>query len=228
MRHLADGTATGDPPPPRQPYRAVAGAVGAAVEGGAGGGNAPVMSVDRMWERVEALLGKHPQALSLLASGADEGAIHETERKLGLTLPEPFKQSVARHDGQLFELPWLVGGGRLLPLDDILEEWKTWNDLARTSELEDEDDEPVRADRGVAAVWWSRGWVPIVDRDGDQLCIDLAPTAGGRAGQVITLWHEVGVRERVAHDFQEWLGLWAADLEERGIEGNTRCWPIRL
>lgn len=88
------------------------------------------------------------------------------------------------HDGQAFELPWLVSGGRLLPLDDIVSEWRLWQELDRDGELERE--EPVVADRGVADRVWTPGWIPFADRDGDQLCLDLSPTSEGANGQVIT------------------------------------------
>ena len=184
------------------------------------------VDVDDVWDRIEALLSDVPGALARLAPGANDRTIREIEDKLDVSIPEPFRASVRRHDGQLFEEPWLVGGGRLLPLEDIVDERRMWDQLQGEGMFDDADDDPeLGFDPAVEPVWWSSGWLPFVDRDGDQLCVDLAPTAGGSRGQVITLWHETGLRQRVASDFEEWLRLWAADLEESGLDGVRQCWP---
>jgi cell wall assembly regulator SMI1 len=40
---------------------------------------------------------------------------------------------------------------------------------------------------------------------GDSMCLDMAPTARGTGGQVISMNHETGVRQRLAPSFAEFL-----------------------
>ena len=168
---------------------------------------------EESWARIEAVLeSDYPEALEALRAGASEAEIAEAEAELGVRLPEPFRQSMRRHDGQDPHVPWLVGGGLLCSLDDLLHEWREWTGMQDAGDLDEfagdaRPDPGVRDDR-----WWRRGWLPFVSQDGDHLVIDLDPAAGGQRGQVFAFSHETGAGRLAAPDFLTWLEIWADDL----------------
>ena len=94
-------------------------------------------------------------------------------------------------------------GYRLLPLKEILAEWKRWKKLTDMGEFKNMKSGP---DKGIRDDWWNPGWVPFADNGmGDLFCVDLAPTPAGTAGQVITMNHETSKRELLAPSFAAWL-----------------------
>ena len=48
---------------------------------------------------------------------------------------------------------------------------------------------------------------------GDSQCLDMAPAEGGRTGQIISMWHENGKRERIANSFTDHLQRIVEGLE---------------
>lgn len=70
---------------------------------------------------------------------------------------------------------------------------------------------PIRTDH------WNRKWIPFTCADtGDFLAIDLAPAKGGKKGQIIFWWHEVGAVNIVSDSFQN-LVCQLADRLEAGV-----------
>ncbi len=137
-------------------------------------------------------------------------ALERGEAELGHALPAAFRQSLRRHDGQPFAAAGLVDGTPLLSLEDALDEWRSWCELEEGGER---DDAPGSADAPVDARWWQAGRLPFAGADGNYLCLDLAPAAGGRVGQVIATWHDAPARPVVAEDFAGWLTALADDLD---------------
>jgi cell wall assembly regulator SMI1 len=162
------------------------------------------------WSRIEAWLQKNwPEALVKIRPGAAETEIDTTERLLAVTLPEEVRCFYQLHDGTddvgLFPSfdRWDAMAFSPLPLTEVRSEWKSWKTLDESGEFADQTSEPAA---GIRADWWNRGWLPIASNGGgDSQCIDLAPAAGGRAGQVISMWHEHGKRECLASSFTDYL-----------------------
>ena len=180
-----------------------------------------VTDVERAWDRIEAWMrAEAPDALDALRPGADDSTIHAAEEALGRRLPESFRRSVARHDGQEFGWPSLVESGFLMTLSDI---------VTSASQLEELQE---RAPAG--PTWWRRGWVPFVSRDGDYLSLD-------RRGRIWCFLHDnEPMHSEIARNLGTWLERWADELEAhvfaldrapgsglvpRNEEARSRLWP---
>ena len=170
--------------------------------------------VEESWTRIEAVLAADvPDGLAGLRPGADESYITIAEAELGVRLPEPYRRSVMRHDGQDPRAPWLVDGGQLCSLSDLLHDWREWNGMQDAGELDAfapdaKPDPEIRREQ-----WWRRGWLPFVSQDGDHLVLDLDPAPVGQAGQIFAFSHESGAGRLAAPDFGVWLRTWAEELE---------------
>jgi cell wall assembly regulator SMI1 len=150
---------------------------------------------DRGWMRAHA-----PEALEVLHAGASDDTIRAAEEALGRELPESYRRSVARHDGQQERWPSLIEFGFLMPLQDV---------VTRSRELEKWLEE-TRGD----TCWWRRGWVPFVSRDGDYLSLDLAPRVDADRGRVWCFLHDNDpMHSVVASSYGAWLTRWADELE---------------
>jgi cell wall assembly regulator SMI1 len=181
--------------------------------------------IERTWSRIERWMSMNaPEALRVLRPGASEARVRAAEKRLALTVPEAFRRSLARHDGQEWG-PALIEFGSLMSLEEIV-----------TSSRDNERygiDEAASADEA----WWRRGWLPFVARDGDYLSLARGPRG---QGEVWCFLHDnEPVHSIVAPDFTTWLKRWAAELEA-GVfewddapggglaarEGRTsRLWP---
>lgn len=169
------------------------------------------------WKRIEAWLGQHmSDSVDDLARGATAAQIAKVEKKLGITLPEEYRQSCVIHDGPSddFDLiPIGFGTYYLLRLRDIADEWSLWSDLHDGGEFEGNVAEPGP---GVAGDWWNPGWIPFAaNGGGDHLCLDLVPAPDGTVGQVIIVEHDSAARTVLASSFAAWLA-WLADALEAG------------
>jgi cell wall assembly regulator SMI1 len=190
--------------------------------------------IEQTWARIEHVLTvRHPDAHALLRGPAGEQRIARAETKLGVRLPEAFRASVARHDGQDDDASPLIAWGPLLPLAGVVDAWSSWVDLQESGDFDGwMDDEWVRPDPAVRGDrWWRRGWIPFAGADGDHLVLDMDPAESGTVGQVFAFSHETGPGRLAAPGFAEWLAVYAQELEEglidldRGEPGDERDEP---
>jgi cell wall assembly regulator SMI1 len=61
--------------------------------------------------------------------------------------------------------------------------------------------------------WWHRGWIPFLDAGGDHLCVDSEGTLQGRAGQVISFFHDDSSRMIEYPSLRSWLATFVVSLE---------------
>ncbi len=189
--------------------------------------------MDETWQRIEGWLSLNakPVARSLRKRATDKD-VARAERALGRALPEDFRQSLARHDGQQLNewgsSPGLVYGRNLFPISKSLEIWQMLAGL-----LDEDDGRPrkVLTYGPVRAVWWDRLWWPIGESSGnDFCCLDLHPAPRGRVGQVIQFWSQNLLRSVLAKSFGQWLGGFADELDAREFiysEGEAALIPNR-
>jgi cell wall assembly regulator SMI1 len=162
-------------------------------------------SIERaLWNQFEAWLAEHwPDGLAALNGPATETEIVELEDALGVRLPSDFAACLRIHNGQSDTAGGLFDNSEFLSTRAILEQWKVWKDLLDSGEFKGIESEPQS---GIRNDWWHQKWIPITHNGGgDHYCIDLAPTAEGHCGQVITMWHDMAEREVQASSFHEWL-----------------------
>lgn len=156
------------------------------------------------WERLEAWLRlNEAKTLADLNSPATTTAIQDLERRLGCALPSGYIECLKIHAGQQGKAKWLFDGNEFLSLQNVILSWATWNDLLEDGDLEGST---AQSDKGIQAVWWSKGWIPFASNGGgDFLCLDMTPASGGRSGQVIEIFHDFPARKLVAPDFNSWF-----------------------
>jgi cell wall assembly regulator SMI1 len=151
-----------------------------------------------LWKRLEKVLRKAaPELEKRLRKPATEEELTEVERLIGLTLPDDFKASYLIHNGQRDDVEeafvpedWLGEPYYLMPLPEVSGEWKSWKGLVDVDEFKGRECSPGE---GIRPDWWHPGWVPFIGNGaGDSLCMDLAPAAAGKKGQVIQMSHESG------------------------------------
>jgi cell wall assembly regulator SMI1/ankyrin repeat protein len=175
--------------------------------------------VPSLWKRIDkALRTRAPGVKQSLKRGASDKRIGELEARCGVTLPEDFKASLRVHDGQdgdgeaLIPSVFTDDEYELLRLQEIASEWDSWKGLVDAGEFAADASAP---DEGIRSDWWHPGWIPFASNGrGDSLCIDLAPTAAGVAGQVISMNHETAQRRHLAPSFAEFLKQVAEQLED--------------
>lgn len=156
------------------------------------------------WKRLEEYLQNYlPESLHDLRAGATQEQLQEAEHVLGIRLPEPYRQSLLRHDGQEGRAPGIIGNWRLLPIAESLREWKLWRELLQMNSFAGWD---VAAGNGVRSEAWNLAWLPItVDDKGNHHCLDMDPAPHGHPGQVIVVYANHNRRELVADNFDLWL-----------------------
>jgi cell wall assembly regulator SMI1 len=175
-------------------------------------------SIAASWSRIEAWLPLNwPDGLGKLLPAASTAEIEAAERRLGILFPEDVKGFYQLHNGteDLGLFPRSDPSDDMafspLPLAQMFNEWENWTKLTDAGNFTDLSAEPAS---GIRADWWNRGWIPIASNGGGDLqCIDLSPTEAGKAGQVISTWHESGNRELIAPSLTEYLRQIADGLE---------------
>jgi cell wall assembly regulator SMI1 len=163
----------------------------------------------RVWSRFRAELEPvAPEALAGLNPPALEEHRRAVEVAVGTELPEDYVAWLALHDGSHTSSgPF---GWQVDDLASVIDSKKINDDLTSIDGQHAAD-----ADVGIEPRWWHRQWVPFASNGaGDLLCIDLAPTAGGKPGQVLEFLHDSRRRRLVAPSFLEWVARAAADFFE--------------
>ncbi|MFO0760277.1 MAG: SMI1/KNR4 family protein [Byssovorax sp.] len=155
-------------------------------------------------ERIEAIARAAKKAGVTLPKGASEEALAKAEKALGVKLPEDMRAFYRAHDGGPAG-EGVCSGRELLSLQGIVRQWKIWKKLFDQGEFE-ENDEDVEADEGVQETWWIPAWIPVTyDFSGNHDVLDMAPGKGGKAGQIVSMWHDDPGRTLEGDDFLSWL-----------------------
>ncbi len=150
-----------------------------------------------IWADIDRWLAAHaPGTFRRLKPGADPEALAHLEQELSAKLPNDVLTSYAIHDGYAYLTEY-----EYLRAATALKSWRSQQELPPgPTPLES-------AHRGrLQPVWWHRGWFPVaMDGGGNYLCVDLAPTAAGRFGQVLFWDTAEGPRLSEHESFGSWL-----------------------
>ncbi|MDN7853968.1 SMI1/KNR4 family protein [Burkholderia seminalis] len=168
--------------------------------------------VREAWQRIERAIAAHPASLPGGLNGpADDHVLAELPAALGATLPDDVIDSLRLHDGQADPDAVFTESDALLGAQEIVAQWTIWRTLVSGGDFAGMTSEP---DAGVRDDWYNLKWIPFThDGSGNHLCIDLDPAQGGVSGQVIRVWHDDELRERVASSYAEWLARVAAERD---------------
>lgn len=192
-------------------------------------------SLAQTWARLRVWLGnEYPELGDTLNYGILPHDLAEIEMQLGVELPSAVRESYLQVDGQEPESSagcsaGLFFGLTLLPLTDVLDEWRFWREV---------DDDPqtganARLRDGMRAMppnwvrreYSCRGWIPLAsDKGGNYLGVDLSPGEGGAVGQVIIFGRDVDTKVVMwrgdgTNGWAKWLASFVEELESgEGIE----------
>ncbi|THH05292.1 hypothetical protein EW145_g4899 [Phellinidium pouzarii] len=189
----------------------------------------PYPSLEQTWARLQKwLASEYPELGDTLNYGILPQDLEEVEMALGVSLPQPVRESYLLVDGQEAESSagcseGLFFGLVFLPLEDVLEEWRFWREVdgdpatganARLQEVM----------RSIPPDWVrreysQRGWIPLVsDKTGNYLGVDLNPDEHGSVGQVIVFGRDFDTKVVMwrgdgAAGWAHWLAGFVEDLE---------------
>ncbi|KAI0673028.1 hypothetical protein C8Q78DRAFT_1022395 [Trametes maxima] len=172
----------------------------------------PYPPLAHTWNRLRQWLSReYPELGDTLNYGILPQDLAQLEMAFGFSLPAPVRESYLCVDGQEPESSagcseGLFFGLTLLPLEDVLEEWRFWREV--------DDDPATGANPALRELMQSippgwvrkeyscRGWIPLVaDKAGNYLGIDMNPGEGGAVGQVIVF----------GRDFDTKVVMWRGD-----------------
>ncbi|KAJ7871374.1 hypothetical protein B0H14DRAFT_2723753 [Mycena olivaceomarginata] len=172
----------------------------------------PYPPLNVTWTRLRTWLTReYPELGDTLNYGILPQDLAEIEAQFGFELPPVVRESYLLVDGQEAEsaagcAEGLFFGLTLLPLEDVLEEWRFWREV---------DDDPstgansqLRDSMQSVPTGWvrkeysQRGWIPLIaDKAGNYVGVDVNPAEDGSVGQVIVF----------GRDFDTKVVLWAGD-----------------
>ncbi|KAF8655814.1 hypothetical protein AX16_002899 [Volvariella volvacea WC 439] len=202
----------------------------------------PYPPLQQTWDRIRAWLTReYPELGDTLNYGILPQDLSQVEMQFGFALPTVVRESYLCVDGQEAESSagcseGLFFGLNLLPLEDVLEEWKFWREV---------DDDPAtganphlrEAMQSIPPGWIrkeysQRGWIPLVaDKAGNYIGVDLNPGEGGTVGQVIVFGRDFDTkvvlwRGEGPAGWAKWLANFAEELESgEGFEIGANSEP---
>ncbi|KAH7908581.1 hypothetical protein BJ138DRAFT_1181649 [Hygrophoropsis aurantiaca] len=189
----------------------------------------PYPPLAHTWNRLKTWLAReYPELGDTLNYGILPQDLAQIEMQFGFALPSAVRESYLAVDGQEAESSagcsdGLFFGLSLLPLEDVLEEWRFWREV---------DDDPTTSgnprlrelmqsipDGWVRKEYSQRGWVPlVVDKAGNYIGVDLNPGEGGQVGQVIVFGRDFDTkvvlwRGEGSGGWAKWLASFVDELE---------------
>ncbi|KAI0093585.1 hypothetical protein BDY19DRAFT_982573 [Irpex rosettiformis] len=200
----------------------------------------PFPPLSATWNRLRAWLSnEYPELGDTLNYGILPQDLAQIEMAFGFALPQAVRDSYLCANGQEPESSAVCSEGlffglTLLPLEDVLEEWRFWREV---------DDDPNTGANPrlrdlmdsippgwVRKEYSSRGWIPLIaDKAGNYLGVDLSPGESGVIGQVIVFGRDfdtkvVMYRGDGEHGWAKWLSGFVDDLESgEGYELGTNA-----
>ncbi|KAJ4487557.1 ARP2/3 complex 16 kDa subunit (p16-Arc)-domain-containing protein [Lentinula aciculospora] len=181
------------------------------------------------WNRLRTWLSReYPELGDTLNYGILPQDLAQIELQFGFPLPAVVRESYLVADGQEAEsaagcAEGLFFGLFLLPLEDVLEEWRFWREV---------DDDPNtganaqlrEAMQSIPPNWIrreysQRGWIPLVaDKTGNYVGIDLNPGDSGTSGQVIVFGRDFDTKVVLFNGdgpagWARWLASFVEELE---------------
>ncbi|KAG5647166.1 hypothetical protein DXG03_001121 [Asterophora parasitica] len=190
------------------------------------------------WNRLRVWLSReYPELGDTLNYGILPQDLAQIEMQFGFALPSAIRESYLCVDGQEAESAagcseGLFFGLKLLPLEDVLQEWRFWREV--------DDDPATGANHRLRQVMQSippgwirkeysqRGWIPLIaDKVGNYVGVDLNPDESGSVGQVIVFGRDFDTKVVLWRGdgpggWAKWLASFVEELESgEGIElGN--------
>jgi cell wall assembly regulator SMI1 len=148
-----------------------------------------------------------------LNAGANEKDICSFEKRIGMELPQDFRESLRIHDGGKACDCWIPQHGDLLSLEVILQRWEMYKSLQENGDYAAPNLTPRRINGPIKPIFWNAKRIFVTDNSGNHLTLDLDPPENGTYGQVLDHSREVGPIKVVATSWSKFLSNLACDLE---------------
>ncbi|KAA1471080.1 hypothetical protein DENSPDRAFT_929283 [Dentipellis sp. KUC8613] len=172
----------------------------------------PYPPLEQTWNRLRTWLSnEYPELGDTLNYGILPQDLADIEMQFGFALPQAVRESYLCVDGQEPESSvgcseGLFFGLNLLPLDEVLDEWRFWrevdNDPSTGAHAKLKDIMQSIPPNWIRREYSQRGWIPLItDKTGNYIGVDLNPAEGGSVGQVIIF----------GRDFDTKVVLWKGD-----------------
>jgi cell wall assembly regulator SMI1 len=171
----------------------------------------------KSWQRIERWLAEHlPDVVLDLRPPASAEEIRAAEKILG-ALPDEVRELYRIHDGQEGETTGAIFGLPLLPIHQVVGEWRSWIEIIDPGTNE-ELSESCTSDPedAIQCFYTCRGWIPLShDHGGNHFGVDLAPGPRGESGQVINFGRDENDKHVLASSLDDFL-LKIGDLLDEG------------
>lgn len=174
-----------------------------------------------LWKRLEVVLSKaSPEVHGDLRSGLPQEQWQTLEEKLGVTLPNSFKDFYAVHDGQENKTAGgFFFGLEFLPFAGVMAQWENWHTIIGSN-----NPEKLREDccydcqsltpNAIKVTYANNLWIPFAhDWGGNHLGIDLDPDTKGTVGQVINFGRDEEHKVVIAKSFEAFMEWFVGELE---------------
>lgn len=154
---------------------------------------------------------------------ASPEAIGRAEQAIGMPFHPSLHALLRFSNGMTDHAPSLIDAFKLMTVDEIVSAYLFLSgEFPDGENLEWDDHPPMRAAKGVQAVWWCAKWIPFMQNGGgDYLCVDMDPARAGSIGQVVTYYHDETFRPKVAND----IGQMFARVAEGLVAGTYKLDP---
>lgn len=181
------------------------------------------------WNRLRTWLAReYPELGDTLNYGILPQDLAQVETQFGFALPPVVRDSYLAVDGQEAESSagcseGLFFGLTLLPLEEVLEEWKFWREV---------DEDPTTGGNlqlreamesfppgYIRCEYSQRGWIPLIkDKAGNYIGVDLNPGDKGAVGQVIVFGRDFDTKVVLFNGdgpagWAKWLASFVDELE---------------
>ncbi|TFY83240.1 hypothetical protein EWM64_g774 [Hericium alpestre] len=191
----------------------------------------PYPALEQSWNRIRTWLSnEYPELGDTLNYGILPQDLADVEMQFGFALPQAVRESYLCVDGQEPESSvgcseGLFFGLTLLPLDEVLDEWRFWREV---------DSDPSTGAHAklkelmqsippgwIRREYSQRGWIPLItDKTGNYIGVDLNPAEGGAVGQVIIFGRDFDTKVVLWRGdgpagWARWLANFAEELENR-------------
>ena len=162
--------------------------------------------VDALLRRLGRALGRFDGLERRLPKGATKAALARFAKRLGRRPPPDLLRFLTWHDGT--RDVEIDGYHAALSVEGCLRAKRAMDGLI--SHFEDD---------WLPDTWWSAGWLPFLDFNGDFVCVDLDGTLGA-PGQVISFENYSRARKVLHRSFRDWLAAVVALWEQVPAEAD--------
>lgn len=151
------------------------------------------------------------KVFSYLNPPASKDDILLLEARIGAKLPKEFHSIYNDHDGESSDSPGVAYGMRLLPIQDIMQEMDSWDDIIKDG-LDDFNDECTSIPKNaIQCVYADSKWVPLFsDGSGNFIGLDFNPGIKGKIGQIINFGRDEEAKRVVSKTLQSLFTLMTA------------------